>query len=769
MRSSALENAGTRASGTGREIAVDVLFAVGAATGALAVRLLMDAYLGTRLPFLPFLGAVVAAARYRGKRAGFLTAGLGLVAVFWLRGDAFGSIEAFGSVGFALVSVLVIEWIDQLHLLHRRVEQQNAALQKDSMERDAAKRDERAHRDRLRLTLLSIGDGVLVTDANGQIELLNPVAEQLTGWSTHDARNRPLNDVFALVDRNSGEPVDAPIASAMDQHRKTSLPRFTSLKHRDGRLIPIEDSIAPMIEDSGAVSGSIVVFRDISARLESESALRDSEARFRMIADNIAPLAWTADAEGRPTWFNRRWYEFTGITPGLLDRQEWVRRIHPEHVDRVVTTGNEALRRGTLWESTFPLRGADGEYRWFLSRLVPIADEDGNTVRWFGTNTDVTDRVRMEESLRDADRRKDEFVATLAHELRNPLAPLQHAVQLLDTAEAVAAPRELVHVMQRQVTQMSRMVDDLIDLSLGGRQVLQLRRQLVNVEVLVRDAVEMVRPLAVQHGHHLEVALPEEPSFLFADAPRLTQALTNVLRNACKFTPDGGCISIAVEGGTDRVCLSVTDTGIGIASDRLRSVFDMFSQGHDSWARADGGLGIGLTLAKLMIEMHGGQIEARSAGENLGSTFEIQLPRAEAPIPEPSEPPPSDQLPPSLRRVLVADDNIDSADTLALLIASHGFEVITVYDGEAAIAAFEQHRPDLVFLDIGMPKVSGHEACRAIRARSGPDATLIALTGWGQSHDRALSHEAGFDLHLVKPVEHETLVKILQSGVSQVT
>ncbi len=467
MRSAALDKAGTRASRTGRDIAVDVVCAVGAATAALVVRLLMDEYLGTRLPFLPFLGAVVAAARYRGQRAGFLVAGLGLAAVFWLRGDAFGSIEAFGSVGFALVSVLVIEWIDQLHLLHRQVERQNAALQKDSMERDAAKRDERAHRDRLRLTLLSIGDGVLVTDANGHIELLNPVAEQLTGWPTHDARNRPLNEVFALVDRNSGEPVEAPIASAMDQHRKTSLPRSTSLKHRDGRLIPIEDSIAPMIEDSGAVSGSIVVFRDISARLESESALRDSEARFRMIADNMAPLAWTADAAGRPTWFNRRWYEFTGITPGMLDRHEWLRRIHPEHVDRVVTSGDEALRRGIAWESTFPLRGADGQYRWFLSRLVPIENESGNTVRWFGTNTDVTDRVHMEESLRDADRRKDEFVATLAHELRNPLAPLQHAVHLLDTAESVAAPRELVHVMQRQVTQMSRMVDDLIDLSLG--------------------------------------------------------------------------------------------------------------------------------------------------------------------------------------------------------------------------------------------------------------------------------------------------------------
>lgn len=383
--------------------------------------------------------------------------------------------------------------------------------------------------------------------------------------------------------------------------------------------------------------------------------------------------------------------------------------------------------------------------------------------------TERTNTLELREAeLRDANRRKDEFLATLAHELRNPLAPVRNAVQLLRLkGQATPELQWSTDVIDRQIQAMSRLIDDLMDVSRINQGKIELRRDWVTTEDVLRDAVESSRPLIDECGHELVLTLPEHRLSLHADRTRLMQAFMNLLNNAAKYMDRGGRIEVIAQRAGNDVVVTVKDKGIGIPGDRLQSVFELFSQVETTLSRSRGGLGIGLSLTQRLVEMHGGTVSARSEGIGLGSEFEVRLPLTPE-TPTEISPPPSQGLgvehflPSQELRVLIADDNQDACATLASLLELMGYSVRQAHDGQAAVDAAADFDPQVVLLDIGMPRLNGYEACRKIRDQAGGAArTIVACTGWGQADDRRRSDEAGFDQHLVKPVDPTVLFELL--------
>jgi signal transduction histidine kinase/CheY-like chemotaxis protein len=382
--------------------------------------------------------------------------------------------------------------------------------------------------------------------------------------------------------------------------------------------------------------------------------------------------------------------------------------------------------------------------------------------------SDFIERSLGEQALRDADRRKDEFLAMLSHELRNPLAPISNAVQVLRAAgqggDTVSAASEM---MDRQVRQMVRLVDDLLDVSRITRGVIELRKDRVELGSAVRQAVEAHRWLLESMGHALELALPAEPLDLHADRARIVQVLGNLIHNACKFTDRGGRIRVAAAREGGHAVIRVADTGVGIADADLARIFEMFVQLDRSLERSVGGLGIGLTLVKTLVESHGGTVEVRSDGPGRGAEFTVRLPLR--PVAQAAaETTAAAPAPPPARRILIVDDNHDSAESLAMMLALTGHETRTAHDGLAAVEAADAFRPDLMLLDIGLPKLDGYDVCRRIRDQEwGKDVVVVAVTGWGQDEDRERSRKAGFDTHFVKPVDPDALKRLIATARSR--
>ena len=369
-----------------------------------------------------------------------------------------------------------------------------------------------------------------------------------------------------------------------------------------------------------------------------------------------------------------------------------------------------------------------------------------------------------QRSLQEADRRKNEFLALLAHELRNPLATIRNAVSILrKTSGDAGSVDSTCGMLERQVSHMVRLVDDLLDVSRITRNKIELRKERVELAAIIHHSVEACRPLAESAQLNVSVSLPPAPLYLHADPVRLAQVFSNILNNACKYTEPGGRISFSAERQGSDVVVTVKDTGMGIPPDKLDSVFEMFTQIDRTLERSQGGLGIGLTLAKRLVEMHDGTISAHSEGPGRGSEFVVRLPiligTPKAETPKPTAEPTA--LP---RRILVVDDNTDAASSLALLLKITGNETHIANDGLEAVGAAEKFRPDVVLLDIGLPKLNGYDACRRIREQPwGQNMVIVALTGWGQEEDRRRSKDAGFDGHLIKPVDYAALMKVLAS------
>jgi PAS domain S-box-containing protein len=436
------------------------------------------------------------------------------------------------------------------------------------------------------------------------------------------------------------------------------------------------------------------------------------------------------------------------------------------------------LSRGERIDHFETVRMARDGHRVDISLTVsPIRDAEGRIIGASKVARDITERKLEEEALQaerrktvealeEADRRKDDFLALLAHELRNPLAPLRNGLQVMRLASGDAAMvARMRDVMERQLTHLVRLVDDLLDVSRISRNKMELRRSRVLLADVVNSAVETAQPALAAAGHELTVSLPPEPVHLDADLTRLAQVIGNLLNNSAKYTGRGGHVSLTARREGDQIAVAVQDDGVGIPAYALPNVFDMFSQVDRSIERSTGGLGIGLALVKGLVEMHGGTVEAESPGEGKGSTFTLRLPM----LKDAEDSPPGTSIQEwadstgARRRILVVDDNRDSAASLALMLQLVGNEVRTAHDGAAAIEMAEQFRPQVVLMDIGMPKLNGYEATQRIRQQPwGLGMTVIALTGWGQEEDRARSKEAGCDGHLVKPVSLPDLEKLLE-------
>jgi PAS domain S-box-containing protein len=385
------------------------------------------------------------------------------------------------------------------------------------------------------------------------------------------------------------------------------------------------------VVEPGCMAG---VTADVTQRHATEQALRESEKRFRALADNIAQLAWMADARGSIFWYNRRWFEYTGTT--LLEMQGWgwQKVHHPDYVAGVVERIGRCFATGETWDDTFPLRSKEGEYRWFLSHAAPIRDESGCVTLWFGSNTDITDQRRAEETLRDADRRKDEFLAVLAHEMRGPLSPIMNAARILQTVgpqdPVLAKQRETI---LRQAGQLAALVNDLLDAGRIATGKLRVERRRVDLNVVLKQAAETSAPLVERRRHTLRVDFVDHPVYIDADQGRLVQVLSNLLNNAAKYQGEGGRIAMAALEQMGMAVIRVQDEGMGIPPAMLGRVFDRFVQVDSSRHRADGGLGIGLSLVKALVEQHGGTVEARSEGLGRGSEFIVRLPVMAGPDP----------------------------------------------------------------------------------------------------------------------------------------
>ena len=511
---------------------------------------------------------------------------------------------------------------------------------------------------------------------------------------------------------------------------------------------------------------------DITGRKLAEQALRDSEKLYRAVGESIDYGVWVCDAAGRNIYASDSFLRLTGITQKECSELGWAIALHPDDAQATIVAWNECVQAGAPWYREHRIRGADGRYHPILAQGVPIRDDRGNITGWAGINLDISRLKHTEEALREADRRKDEFLATLAHELRNPLAPIRHAVRILDAPAADAAQRRWGReVIARQVRHMAWLLDDLLDVSRITRGQLDLKKDYVELRSIVEMAIETARPLIEAKRHSMTVNMPSGAVKLEADPLRLSQVISNLLTNAAKYTDAGGQITLTAALAGDELLLSVKDSGIGLSSSTIPGLFTMFSQVNSAIDRAEGGLGIGLALVKGLVALHGGEVSATSEGLGRGSEFLVRLPGIVAEVQ--SEAAAAANQPAGVPggrargRVLVADDNRDAATTLAAVLEMFGYAVATAYSGAEALEVGARTRPQAVLLDIGMPGMSGYETARRIRLEAwGRRTILIAVTGWGQDDDKRKAQVAGFDHHLTKPVDSDDLDRLLAASLA---
>jgi PAS domain S-box-containing protein len=620
-------------------------------------------------------------------------------------------------------------------------------------------------RDWLLVTLSCIGDAVITTDVEARVTFLNPVAESLTGW-TQEAVGQPLANVVRIINEESRQPVEIPTVEALREDRTFKLASHSLLIAKDGTQRSISDSAAPIVNDKREVSGVVLVFRDITERRKTERALAKALAYADDIIATLREPFMVLDSDLRVKTANRSFYDSFHVSKKETENRlvydlgngQWdipgLRKLLDEVLSR-----NQSVHDFEV-EHTFPELGR----KYMLLNARPFPPDSKHPELILLAVQDVSALRERADELAEASRHKDEFLATLAHELRNPLAPIRNSVHYLGldglTERDVKTARE---VITRQVAVMVRLIDDLLDVSRISRNKLDIRKERVDLAAVVESAVESSRPLIFQCGHELMIRMPPEVLQLDADPIRLAQVFLNLLNNAAKYTNRGGQISLSAQREGSDAVVSVRDNGVGIPSDMLSRIFEMFTQVDRSLEQSQGGLGIGLTLVRRLVEMHDGSIEVRSDGLNKGSEFIVRLPLLMSPTNK--TPPLSDgargkSL--SHSRILVVEDNKDAADSLAMLLRLKGNEIRTAHDGLEALEIAELFHPAIVLLDIGLPKLNGYDVARRIREQPwGRDVVLVALTGWGQDEDRRLSQEAGFNFHIVKPVELASLEKLL--------
>ena len=735
-------------SGVAYAVAIAVTLGVG------LLRWLLTPLLGDRLLFAMFAFPVGLAGYIGGTRPALLATGLGGL-VLW------GFFLAH-PVSWAMASAADVYGISILVAINLAIAGMTGSMHRVQSHLRNAERLARQRGETMRTTLESIGDAVVVTDAHGAVTFMNHVAEALTGWTSGEAAGRPLAQLFTILDHATRRPSEDLIQKVFTLGRVVRRANHTILVGRDGTERPIDDSAAPVRDDQGWTIGVVMIFRDITEHRRAEL----NRAHLAAIVESTDDPIISKGLDGVVTSWNKaaeRVFGYTAqemvgqpidmlIPADRLGEEEWIQ---------------QQIRAGLRIASFDTVRRRkDGTLVPVAVTVSPLIDADGRVVGASKITHDMSALHSAAEALREADRRKNEFLATLAHELRNPLAPIRSVVQVFETEGASRHDLKWSRdVLARQVRILGRLLDDLLDVSRISRNQLQIHRERVALAEVIQAAVETSRPLIESSMHQLAVSVPAEPIHVDADAIRLAQVFANLLNNAAKYTDPGGHIRLTAEVRDADVYVSVRDDGIGIDKETLPRLFELFSQAASAQGRSQGGLGIGLSLARGLLTLHGGSIEAHSDGPGMGSEFIVRLPSStadEAPVSGPAGADAGKMVQALPQRVLVVDDVPDGADALALVLRLMGYDVSTAYDGEAGLQAAERLRPHVVLLDIGMPKMNGYEVCRRIREQPwGRDLVLIALTGWGQGEARRRSEAMGFDHHLVKPVEPSHLQKLL--------
>lgn len=643
----------------------------------------------------------------------------------------------------------------------------------ESVARFAKLTREASDSERLRLNavLEAAPVGIAVIDTNGKLILSNP--ENIRIWGEHPTPEsvdeyREWQGWWADGSEKHGhllEPHEWAVARALSGEDAPSdrvdIRPFGSSGER--RAIVLH---ARTIRDNDKnIVGAVVAHMDISHQLKAEEALRESEAKFRIIADAMPQMVWSTRPDGYHDYYNQQWYDFTGVPVGSTDGKLWNGMFHPDDQDHAWARWHHSLETGETYEIQYRLRDRSGEFRWTLGRALPVRDSSGRITRWMGTCTDIHDQKLAEEELRESSRRKDEFLAMLAHELRNPLAPISTAAELI---KLVASEERRIHhasdIISRQVRYMTNLVDDLLDVSRVTRGLTELQKETLDLKAVIHSAIEQARPLIEARQHELRLRIGAADAYVLGDKTRLVQVIANILNNAAKYTPQGGEISLALEVRESNVKVCISDNGSGIAPSLLPHVFDLFTQGERTPDRVQGGLGLGLALVKSLTTLHNGWVEALSEGVGQGSIFTVYLP-LQAPVERELFPRTHESmLPQSARRLhlMIVDDNIDAAESLSSLLEAKGHQVVVATDAKNALENADIERIQVFILDIGLPGMDGYELARHLRENPATkNAVLIALTGYGQAHDRVLSKAAGFDHHFVKPNNVLELTKIL--------
>ncbi len=598
-----------------------------------------------------------------------------------------------------------------------------------------------------------------IKDLQGRYIFANDAAEKLWRKTQQELYGKRDEQIFPTDDAAHFRDTDnQALANGIGVETMETTQFHDGQHHSLVRKFPIPGS-----DGAPSLIGGIAI--DITERVRAESALRNSERMYRAIGESIDYGVWVCDAMGRNIYASESFLRLVGMTQEQCSDFGWGEILHPDDAERTIAEWRECVRTGEHWDIEHRFRGVDGKWHPILARGVPVKNDHGEITAWAGINLDISRLKQVENELREADRRKDEFLAILAHELRNPLAPIRTGLQVLRLAESNSEAAEQARtLMERQLQQMVRLIDELLDLSRISRGKIELRKERVDLAAILQSAIETSRPLIEAAHHQLTANLPEEPVFVEADLTRLAQVFANLLNNAAKYTDKGGQIQLHAAPSDTEVVVSIKDNGLGIPPDMLSRVFEMFTQVDRSLEKARGGLGIGLSVAKRLVEMHSGNIEANSDGHGTGSEFIVRLPilvstNQNSPNLEKKE----HINMPIQHRILVADDNDDSAAAMAMMLKLLGNEVRTANDGLEAIEIAEAFRPELILLDIGMPGKNGYDVCRHLREQSwGSQVVIAALTGWGQDEDKRRSQEAGFDHHLVKPVDPNDLEKLLK-------
>jgi PAS domain S-box-containing protein len=625
---------------------------------------------------------------------------------------------------------------------------------------------------RLRTVLDILPVGVFIAEETGRVTLVNRAADRIWG---HPPVAATHEDYGAYRGRwtASGAPVQ-PWEWGLPRaiNGEESLDREIEIEASDGERRTILNSALPIRDADGRIVGGVAVDVDITERKRAEDALRRSEATLSQASKMASLGAWQidftqgSDVNGNPLQWSDEVYRLFGYEPGevVVSSELFFSHVHPDDRRRVQDEAARAVAERRPYAIEHRIVRRDGTVRVVFEHADITFTDQGTPRCMIGAVQDVTARKQAEEALREADRRKNEFLATLSHELRNPLAAIRYAVELLDIAGGApqlpgSGPRD---VIERQLRHLVRLVDDLLDITRIESNKVRLRRERVELRAVLRQAIETADAAIKGAEHDLQVEVPLEPLWLDADPARLSQVVTNLLNNAARYTASGGRISLRARALPSEVVITVADTGIGLAREDLSRVFEMFAQVGDA---AESGMGIGLALVKRLVELHGGSVEARSEGPGRGSEFVVRLPRAAVPDITQQDDTPDRAAGKACHRVLVVEDNEDAAEMMATLLRLHGHDVRVASDGPSALEVAATFLPDIGLFDIGLPGMNGYELARHVREDPLLRRTyLVAITGWGQDEDRRRATEAGFNAHLTKPAEPDAVERIVASS-----